>query len=368
MPKCIGLMSGTSMDGVDAVLCDIAPATGATRIEAHARVSYDTSLRARLLILQADPDHPLSLRELASLDHAVGDSFAQAALALIAKADVDRDTIEVIGSHGQTVFHDPVISHNSLQIGDPGLIAARCGVAVVADFRRADLAHAGQGAPLVPAFHRACFAAQAPCIVLNLGGIANVTILAADGRTSGFDTGPANGLMDMWISHHQGRAFDPNGEWARSGKLSDELLEACLADDYFMKPPPKSTGRDYFNLAWLRSRYAQLDKLPPADVQRTLCELTAASIAASVRLHAPDAPRLYICGGGRRNRLLIETMASRLPQVKLDLTDSLGIDGDLIEAAAFAWLGWRRLVQLPGNIPDVTGAVREAVLGGLYLP
>lgn len=368
MPKCIGLMSGTSMDGVDAVLCDIAPASGATRIEAHARVSYDASLRTRLLALQTDPDHPLSLRELAALDHAVGDSFAQAALALIAAGGIDRETIDVIGSHGQTVFHDPAMSRNSLQLGDPGLIAAKCGIAVVADFRRGDLAHDGQGAPLVPAFHRACFAAQAPCAVLNLGGIANVTLLAANGQTSGFDTGPANGLMDMWISRHRSRPFDRDGEWARSGTVSDELLRACLADDYFSRRPPKSTGRDYFNLAWLRRRYAPLDELPPADVQRTLCELTAASVAASLRRHAPEGARLYICGGGRHNRLLMEALGSHLPQFRLALTDSLGIDGDLVEAAAFAWLAWRRLAQLPGNVPDVTGAAREVVLGGLYLP
>lgn len=366
MPRCIGLMSGTSMDGVDAVLCGIDASR--TVIEARARTNYAAPLRRRLLALQTDPRQSLSLRELASLDHAVAATFAQAALAVMQHAGVERAAVQVIGSHGQTVFHDPAGAHNSLQLGDPGLIAVRCGVAVAADFRRADVALGGQGAPLVPAFHRACFGPQAPCAILNLGGIANLTVLAANGRTTGFDTGPGNGLMDAWIEQHRGTPFDRDGEWARSGRVDAALLRACLADPYFTAVPPKSTGRDRFNLAWLYRRYPPAETLAPADVQRSLCELTAASIAASLQAHAPEVTRVFACGGGRRNSLLLECLQQALPGVRIDITDTLGLDGDLVEAAAFAWLGWRRLEALPGNLPAVTGAAREAVLGGLYLP
>ncbi|MES0872928.1 anhydro-N-acetylmuramic acid kinase [Sinimarinibacterium thermocellulolyticum] len=368
MPRCIGLMSGTSMDGIDAVLCDIDAASGSITIASHARVEYVAPLRARLLALQTEPERPLSLRELADLDHAIAEHFAHAALTLMNRARIDQDAVAVIGSHGQTLFHDPLASRNSLQLGDPALIAARCGIAVVADFRRGDLALGGQGAPLVSAFHRACFVAHAPCAILNLGGIANVTLLTVDGQVCGFDTGPANALMDLWVAQHRGLPFDRDGEWARSGTIHPGLLQACLADAYFAKPPPKSTGRDYFNLSWLRDRYPRLDELPAADVQRTLCELTAAGVAAALSRHAPTIGRLLLCGGGRRNALLRETLQSRLPQTRLELTDELGIDGDLVEAAAFAWLAWRRVARLPGNVPSVTGAAREAVLGGLYLP
>ena len=368
MPRCIGLMSGTSMDSVDAVLCDIDSTSGATTVEAHVRTAYPARTRERLLALQLDPDAPLNLREFAALDHAVADAFAGAAQALMRQAGAPDLGIAVIGSHGQTVFHDPATSRNSLQLGDPNVIAARCGIPVVADFRRADVAHAGQGAPLVPAFHRACFGAEAPCAILNLGGIANLTLLGADGRTSGFDTGPASGLMDTWISQHRGLPFDQDGEWARQGTVSEGLLDACLGDRFFSKPPPKSTGRDYFNLTWLRARYPRLDELAAVDVQRTLCELTATTIATALERQAPATRRLLLCGGGRHNRLLVERLEARLPAVRIAFTDALGLDGDLIEAAAFAWLGWRRIAQLPGNIPDVTGARREVVLGGLYLP
>ncbi|MGB0221594.1 anhydro-N-acetylmuramic acid kinase [Sinimarinibacterium flocculans] len=366
MPLCIGLMSGTSMDGVDAVLCEVD--TTRTQVRLSARSTYASDLRSRLLALQTAPDQPVSLRELAALDRAVAEAFAAAAGDLMRSAgDLARE-VRVIGAHGQTVFHDPLGARNSLQLGDPAMIAVRCGVPVAADFRRADMALGGQGAPLVPAFHRARFGAEAPCAILNLGGIANLTLIAGDGHTHGFDTGPGNGLMDAWIERHLGQPFDRDGAWARTGHVNEALLQACLTDPYLAAPPPKSTGRDYFGLPWLMARHPRVDELEPADVQRTLCELTVLSVASSLQRQAPQTERLFACGGGRHNRLLMECLQQVLPSVQVDTTDALGLDGDLVEAAAFAWLGWRRIEALPGNLPAVTGATRETVLGGLYLP
>jgi anhydro-N-acetylmuramic acid kinase len=367
MQRCIGLMSGTSMDAVDAALCRIDNGRFGA-VEATASQPYPRGLRQRLLELQSSPLSPLSLREFAELDHGVAQAFVAAAQNVIDRAGVAAADVAVIGAHGQTVFHDPECSGNSLQLGDPSFIAARCGVPVAADFRRADIARGGQGAPLVPAFHRYCFSTAAPCVILNVGGIANLTLLRGDGAVSGFDTGPGNALMDAWIAHHRGLPFDRDGGWAASGSVDETLLRICLADPYFERPPPKSTGRDYFNLNWLQTRAPQIGSVAPADVQRTLCALTALSIADAVQHQAPDLRSIFVCGGGARNPLLLQTLRAALPACTVDTTVRLGLDGDVVEAAAFAWLGWCRLHAQPGSLPGVTGASAAAVLGGLYLP
>ncbi|MFA5941454.1 MAG: anhydro-N-acetylmuramic acid kinase [Sinimarinibacterium sp.] len=364
---CIGLMSGTSIDAVDAALCRVDDGR-IDRIEATHRAEYPLALRQRLVDLQLSPDTPISLREFAGLDHAVAKAFADAALGAMHAGGRRAAEIACIGSHGQTVFHDPVRTSNSIQLGDPSLIAARTGVAVVADFRRADIAHGGQGAPLVPAFHLASFGAHAPCAVLNLGGIANLTLLPEPGIAYGFDTGPGNGLLDAWIAHHQGARYDRDGQWAASGMIDQSLLDACLDDPYFAQPPPKSTGRDRFNLEWLRLRFPQWASLPPADVQRTLCEVTTQSIAMQLRRTAPTLPRVLVCGGGVHNQRLMASLREALPGTHVESTVATGIDPDIVEAAAFAWLAWRRIRKLPGNLPSVTGASAPVLLGGIYEP
>lgn len=364
---CIGLMSGTSMDAVDAALCSV-DAGRVDRIEAVHRAEYAPSLRQRLIELQLAPDTTLTLRELAMLDHAVAESFAEAALGVLRVADRAAAEVTCIGSHGQTVFHDPVHLGNSFQLGDPNLIAARSGIAVVADFRRADVARGGQGAPLVPAFHLATFGTLAPCAVLNLGGIANLTLLPGSDVAYGFDTGPGNGLLDAWIARHRGLRYDRDGRWSASGHVVPALLEACLGEPYFTQTPPKSTGRDRFNLDWLLQRFPDLVTLSPADVQRTLCEITAQSVAMQLRQTAPALSRVLVCGGGVHNPRLMASLHEALPGLYVQSTLAVGVDPDVVEAAAFAWLAWRRIHKLPGNLPSVTGATTPAVLGGLYEP
>ncbi|MEQ1440688.1 anhydro-N-acetylmuramic acid kinase [Fontimonas sp. SYSU GA230001] len=362
---CIGLMSGTSMDAVDAALCRM-DENRVVGVEAVHRLEYPAPLRRRLIDLQLDPDTSLTLRELAELDHGVAETFAAAALGVMHGRPAA--TVCCIGSHGQTVFHDPQRARNSLQLGDPSLIAARTGVTVVADFRRADVARGGQGAPLVPAFHLASFGTLTPCAVLNLGGIANLTVLPGSGTAYGFDTGPGNGLLDAWIARHRNARYDRGGQWAATGTVNTALLEACLDDDYFRRPPPKSTGRDHFNLAWLQQRFPALEALPAADVQRTLVEVTARSISAQLQRTAPDIRRVLVCGGGVHNPVLLASLRSAMPGVTIESTLAAGLDPDQVEAAAFAWLAWRRLQGRPGNLPSATGASAAAILGGIYAP
>jgi len=364
----LGLISGTSMDGVAAVLAEFKYGRYAG-LRAASNTVYDPALRARLLEL-AGSDSAVSLRELASLDTAVAKAFAQAALDLLTTAGVRADQVRAIGSHGQTVFHDTARQPwATLQLGDPSHIAARTGLTTVADFRRKDLALGGQGAPLLPVFHHALFAdAAEPRAVLNLGGIANLTFLPglAVAEVRGFDTGPGNGLMDEWSERQLGKPYDPDGAYAASGTPVPDLLAALLADPYFAQSPPKSTGRSSFNLAWARTRYPRLDQLAPPDVQASLAELTAQSVAADLRRHAPATRRLLVCGGGVRNGHLIARLRAVLPDCAVQATDAQGLDAEWVEAAAFAWLAMRTLENLPGNLPGVTGAERETVLGGIY--
>jgi len=360
-----GLMSGTSMDGVDAVLIDTVD--GVFRgVRAHHSLSYAPALRDALLDLSLRTP-AICLADYARLDAAVAETFAAAALALLREADVLATAVTALGSHGQTVFHQPAGAYaNTLQLGDPARIALRTGITTVADFRRGDIAAGGQGAPLAPGFHHAAFAsaAESRCVV-NLGGIANVTLLPDidPQRVRGYDTGPANGLMDEWMQRHRGQSHDADGGWARSGQLHTGLLEAMIADPYFSAAAPKSSGRDYFNLDWLQRRYPTLDALPPADVQRTLCELTAATVATAARGAA--AQRLLLSGGGSANGFLVERLRAHFAGAVSSVAD-YGVLPMQVEGAAFAWLAMRRLQQLPGNLPAVTGASRALVLGGVF--
>lgn len=362
----VGLMSGTSMDGVDAALCEF-EGRKFLRVRALHSVPYESALRGELLRLQREM-RPLTLERYAQLDHAVAETFASAASGLLKRARVFARSITAAGSHGQTVFHDPDGVKSSLQLGDPSCIAARTGLTVVADFRRADVAHGGQGAPLVPAFHHSIMASarQKRCVV-NIGGIANITLLPGGVATKvrGFDVGPGNGLMDEWSDSQRGEAMDAGGQWASSGQVLPDFLDAMLADPYFAAAPPKSTGRGYFNLEWAHRRYPQLGQVPPADVQRTLCELTARTIAEAVARHAPGTKKVFACGGGALNDFLLARLRALSP-APVETTEELGLAPLAVEAAAFAWLAMRTLKGLPGNLPAVTGARSPAVLGGIY--
>jgi len=357
----VGLISGTSADGIDAALVRVEP-----RLEVlGARTTpYPARLRERILAL-ATANAAITLDEYGALDVEIGEHFAKAALALLQETDTPPDAIRAIGSHGQTVRHRPSGPHPfTLQIGDPSVIAERTGIMTIADFRRADVAAGGQGAPLLPALHAAVFASASTRVILNLGGIANVTILAPDRPVIGFDTGPANCLLDAWANRHLGKPRDEGGEWAASGDVDRELLADWLADPYFDAAPPKSTGREYFNLDWLDARVPGDAK--PADIQATLLALSVDSIADAIRTHAPDAFEVFACGGGVHNDALMRALATELAASTIESTGALGIDPDYVEAAGFAWLAHARLAGLPGNLPEVTGARGPRALGAIY--
>ncbi len=363
-PLWLGLISGTSADGIDAALVRFAP-----RLEVLAARTFPWSddLRTRLLAL-ARSDAAIALEALGRLDAELGERFADAALALLREARVDPGQVAAIGSHGQTVCHRPDGPHPfTLQLGDPNVIAGRTGIVTVADFRRADIAAGGLGAPLLPALHAAVLAdAATPRAVLNLGGIANVTLLVPGKPVIGFDTGPANCLMDAWSQRARGTPRDEGGAWARSGHLDEALLTHLMDDPYFAAPPPKSTGREHFHLDWLEARLPQ--GLAPEVVQATLLQLTARSIADALRAHAPEAREVYACGGGVHNTALMDALRAALPDMKVDTTAALGLDPDFVEAVGFAWLARARLENLPGNLPSVTGARGPRVLGSVHAP
>lgn len=362
-------MSGTSLDGIDAVAVRLADDTP-PELVATRRHPLPADLRDELdRLTRPGPDE---LRRMARADVRLGRELARAANTLLKDAGIDVDAVQAIGSHGQTLRHNPGgDTPTSLQIGDPNIIAAETGIVTVADFRRGDLAAGGQGAPLVPAFHRAVFAQPGEHrAILNIGGIANLTLLPADPASplSGFDTGPGNGLMDAWICRHRNQPYDEGGEWAASGRVHPELLAALLGEPYFREPAPKSTGRDHFHLDWAAARWPGLDQVPPADVMATFLELTAVTIRDALLAMAPDTARLLVCGGGVHNRQLMGRLQALLPEIAVSSTAEVGLDPDWIEAMAFAWLARQRLLGQPGNVPSVTGATRPVTLGGLYLP
>lgn len=358
-------MSGTSTDAIDAALVDIEGAE--LVILDYRQFPIAREVRQALAGLNAAS----SLSEATELDALAGKLFADAAQALLAANGLKPEQVKAIGSHGQTVLHLPAATPpRTLQIGDPNLIANLTGIDTVADFRRADMAAGGQGAPLAPAFHAWKFrSAQVNRVVLNLGGMANVTLLPADSaaEVQGFDTGPGNTLMDAWIQRCLNKDFDEDGEWAASGEPHDELLTRLLSDPYFSAPPPKSTGKDDFNLGWLTEMMGTTgDERRPQDVQASLLELTAVSVTEAIAAHAPKTEEVLVCGGGARNPVLMRRLRQRLPGLSLKSTAEFGIDPDAVEAVAFAWLAKQRLDKIPANLPAVTGARRPAILGGLY--
>jgi len=365
----IGLMSGTSIDAIDAVLLEFDAA--GPRVSSSHSTAIPAPLRDAIVNLCLPGNDHLDL--LGATDRALGELFAQAALGLIAGAGLTAEDIIAIGSHGQTVRHRPNGERPfTLQIADPNLIATATGIATVADFRRKDMALGGQGAPLVPAFHRAVFHhPQRHRLIANIGGIGNVTWIPAQGAVAGFDTGPGNGLMDQWIQRHQGRPYDQDGRWAASGAVDSQLLAHLLDHPFLTLPAPKSTGREDFNLPWLDAVIARSGcGAAPADVQATLAVYTATTLARATALlpGGERADEVYLCGGGAYNRHLVSLLSGLLAPLPVATTGELGIPPEHVEGAAFAWLARQRLRQLPGSLASVTGASRDAVLGALYLP
>jgi anhydro-N-acetylmuramic acid kinase len=359
----LGLISGTSADGVDAALCDCSD--GAVRVLAAATTPYPSPLRMQLLALAQQPEAALSPDAYGALDAAVGDAFAAAALALLRAGHADAGAVRGIGSHGQTLRHRPQAQPPfSLQVGDAARIAEATGITTVAQFRQRDIAAGGQGAPLMPAFHAAVLAQPGrDRAVLNLGGIANLTVLPAAGPVRGFDTGPGNGLMDGWAERHLGTPYDASGRFAAQGNVQPALLARLQEEPYFAAPAPKSTGREHFSAGWLQER---LDGEAAADVQATLLELTARTVAAALRRELPGCGELLVCGGGVHNALLMARLQALLAPIPVRSTLAAGLDPDHVEAAGFAWLACRTLEGLPGNLPAVTGARGARILGAVH--
>ncbi|MEO6079652.1 MAG: anhydro-N-acetylmuramic acid kinase [Steroidobacteraceae bacterium] len=365
MPLYAGLISGTSMDGVEAVLLDIGQERFAIAGALH--VDYPPALALRLKSAVAHPE-ACNLDELGSLDAQVGEVFAGAAVQLMDDAGIDAAQVRAIGSHGQTLLHRPMATPSfTLQIGDANRIAERTGIDVVADFRRRDMAAGGEAAPLVPAFHAAAFAVPgAACVVVNIGGISNITVLGADGSVSGFDTGPGNCLMDLWATEHLGMPFDRDGALAARGQVHAPLLQLLLQEPYLQRRPPKSTGRELFQRDWMQ-RALDVHPAGIADVQATLNEYTAATIAAAIRQFTDVQPHeLLVCGGGACNAELMRRLQLQLPKARVQSTAARGIAPQHVEAALFAWLAHRFIVGLPGNLVAVTGARGPRVLGALH--
>lgn len=367
----IGLMSGTSLDGVDGVLVEFNGQQAPT-VRVHVHHGFSAELVSELLALNSTSGNELHRAALAG--NAVARAYAAVVAALLEAAAARPAEVIAIGAHGQTVRHCPGLFDGvgyTLQLCNGALLAELTGIDVIADFRSRDVAAGGQGAPLVPAFHRAVFGRDHLCTgVLNIGGISNLSVLAADGSTFGFDCGPGNVLMDHWCQLHCGVPYDRDGRWAASGSVQPRLLGVMQNDAYFALPPPKSTGRDLFNPAWLARCLNQAADmggvLAPADVQATLTELTAWCCQQSMSQYAPDAHLMLVCGGGAYNAELMRRLAVRLPQVSVESTEAVGMAADQVEAAAFAWLAYAWVDRRSGNLPAVTGARGPRILGALY--
>ncbi|WP_313243323.1 anhydro-N-acetylmuramic acid kinase [Stenotrophomonas sp.] len=364
-PLYLGLMSGTSADGIDAALVQF-PAEGGCRFVHGHTHPWDPTLRADLIALGEGGDIT-SLDALGRIDAEVGIQFAAAANALLLASGVQRAQVRAIGSHGQTVRHRPLGDPAfTWQLGDANRLAELTGITTVADFRRRDVAAGGHGAPLMPAFHLAMLGTTGEDrAVLNLGGIANLTLIPREGVPRGFDTGPANALMDAWCQRHRGVPFDADGAFSASGQVDEPLLAHWRADPWFALPPPKSTGREQFHLAWAEAAMDG-EARSPADVQATLLELTAATVADALLAHLPGAARLLVCGGGVRNPALLRRLGARLPGVVIESSAVHGLDPDYLEAMGFAWLAQRTLDGLPGNLPSVSGARGPRILGAIH--
>ncbi len=361
----LGVMSGTSMDGLDLALIEVAGKR--VTICQGTTVHFPTDLHVDLqrVARGSAGDHTTALDSLGAADCELGRFIGMAAMSFLRSCDLGPDQISAIGNHAQTVRHRPDGSAPfSLQIGDPNQIAEITGITTVADLRRRDIAAGGQGAPLVPAFHAVLF--PAPAVIVNIGGIGNITLLPdSDHAVTGFDTGPGNALMDAWVQRHRQHPYDDAGAWASSGQVDVDLLDQMLKDPYFFRAPPKSTGTEYFNNSWIDAKLAGKSPAAPADVQATLAALTARSIADSITAHGGGAT-VIVCGGGRLNTHLMELLRLALPGRQVTTSEHFGYDGDWIEAAAFAWLAHRAMSGLPGNEPGVTGARGPRVLGAIY--
>lgn len=356
----IGLMSGTSMDGVDGVLADFSDNRIATLKAAF--IGFPSALRSELMALQAACGNEIEREALAANQLAA--VYAECVAALLPGAP---GPVAAIAVHGQTIRHRPELGFTR-QTNNPSLLAELTGIDVVADLRSRDIAAGGQGAPLVPAFHRARFGAAGQTrVVVNIGGIANISVLHADGRVAGYDTGPGNVLMDAWIARHQGKEYDADGAWAAGGTANPILLGALLDEPYFALPAPKSTGRDLFHAQWLDARLAQCPALAPEDVQATLARLTALTVARAIHDEAREVDAVYVCGGGAYNGTLLRELVAALGgKTRVESTAALGIAPNRVEALAFAWLGHRFMRREPGNLPAVTGAKGPRILGALY--
>ncbi|QIB66014.1 anhydro-N-acetylmuramic acid kinase [Kineobactrum salinum] len=360
-------MSGTSIDAVDCALLDCGGNT--IKLLAAREAPIPATLRARIAAISQPGDN--EIEALGRLDRDLGTLFATASLDLLAEAGLVSADINAIGSHGQTIRHRPPSADRTapftLQIGDPNTIAELTGITTVADFRRRDMAAGGEGAPLAPAFHAAAFAApDRNRAIVNIGGIANVSLLAGLTLSAGFDTGPGNTLLDHWINRHQAARYDQHGQWSAEGTVSATLLKALEAHPYMARCGPRSTGKEAFNLDWLDDCLRAMPALDPRDVQATLAEFTAASIARAIGNWELRVDEVYVCGGGARNTDLMRRLYQKLAPARLDTTAVLGIDPEWVEAAAFAWLAWRSMEGLAGNAPQVTGAAGTRVLGGIY--
>ena len=363
-----GLMSGTSMDGVDGVAVRFADGKP-PEVLAEAFVSFSAGMREALFALQQPGENEIEREALAA--NALATRYTVCCHELLRGSHLSAEEVRAIGVHGQTVRHRPEKGYTR-QINNPALLAEMTHIDVVADFRSRDVAAGGQGAPLVPAFHATVFGAKNETrVVCNLGGISNITILNATGSVRGFDCGPANALLDAWAERHLGKPFDENGHFAASGQVDRKLLNALLDEPFFSEQPPKSTGRDLFNTTWLDAKLAPFAGLDPADVQATLVALTAVTVAREIERHASDVRAVYVCGGGARNPEILKALQQALEDsgvsgVPVMTTDALGVPPSQVEPLAFAWLAMRCVARLPGNLPGVTGASDERVLGAIY--
>ncbi len=366
----IGMMSGTSLDGIDAVLAELGP-NGETKLHGAISTPFAPPLRAALLALQTPGENEIHREHLAA--NALAMAYAEVIQQLLAKSKRHPSDIIAIGAHGQTIRHQAgsnkalAYTHQTL---NPALLAELTGIDVIADFRSRDLAAGGHGAPLVPAFHAQQFRSDKNTAVLNLGGIANLTLLPQKGDVTGFDCGPGNMLMDAWIAQHQGQAFDQDGSWAAQGIVNDSLLERMLVDPFFTKAPPKSTGRDDFHLQWLEKQLGG-DAFKAEDVQATLLRLTVTTALQSIQAYAPQTEVLIVCGGGVRNTALLNSLREQAQMMfkhvlEICSSEANGIDPQLVEALAFAWLAWAHKTKRPANLPAVTGASGPRILGACY--
>ncbi|WP_319558065.1 anhydro-N-acetylmuramic acid kinase [Thiomicrorhabdus sp.] len=364
----IGLMSGTSADGIDAALVEISSST--FRLRHFLTYPIQPSLKQRLLRLNIDQE--VELKELCSLQNELGQMFAAASLALLEESSVEAQQITAIGSHGQTLYHAPE-AQMSLQIGHPAIIAKQTGIQTAADFRIDDLAVGGQGAPFAPAFHQRLFQTDETVLAVNIGGIANISVIPGKTNStsplSGFDTGPGNCLIDEVCLQKFNQEYDRNGQLASQGNVHSALLQSLISDPYFLKPAPKSSGRDYFNLSWLNSCLQAFPNLDDLDLLATVTELTAVSIANEVnKIQTDYSAPLWVCGGGAYNPYLMGRLQNHLPQARVISSREAGIEPDAVEAVLFAWLAYQRIHNLTVPLKDVTGAERDVILGGIWQP